>query len=414
MDKIELGKVAEYITEKISVDEVRIEDYISTENMLPNKGGICLASNKPATGKVTRYQKGDILTSNIRPYFKKIWLADRDGGCSNDVLVIRNKQGYLPYYLYYVLSEDKFFDYSTASAKGTKMPRGDKTAIMQYLVPKYAIDIQERIIEILKNIDKKIQVNSKLNANLVLLSQNLYNQWFVDFEYPIGDSESYKTSGGAFVESELGNIPLGWSIRQLSDVSQCQNGRAFYKEGYDSEGAMVIDLGNVDVNGNFIYTNADKFISMERYDNAKLEKYRVFKDDLIMVMTDRKSTMDLLGKTGKVYRNTPFLLNQRMYRIRSLINTNYLYTTLNSKRVLDSLKERALGSVQKYVNTGDINSLNILVAPDSIMNKFSEIVDPIFKAIEVRLEENERLNILRDSLLPKLMSGEMELSDIEI
>lgn len=204
-------------------------------------------------------------------------------------------------------------------------------------------------------------------------------------------------------------------MKPLSEVADCQNGRAFYKEGYDDNGAFIIDLGNVNTSGNFVYTNADKYVSMNRYNDPKLERYRVYQNDLVMVMTDRKSTMELLGKTGKIYKPGCYLLNQRMYRIRAKqgINTNYLYACLNSTEVCNSLKEKALGSVQKYVNTGEINSIQIKVPSADKMEEIGNILDPIFLQMETNILENESLNEMRNTLLPKLMLGELDVSAID-
>lgn len=147
---------------KVAVSELTTSTYISTENMLPSKGGITQASSLPSTESVPAYLESDVLVSNIRPYFKKIWQATNQGGCSNDVLVFRAKKNYDPVFLYYVLANDEFFDYATATAKGTKMPRGDKTAIMQYEVPDFDIEKQRRIGKLLRSIDQKIAVNYRL------------------------------------------------------------------------------------------------------------------------------------------------------------------------------------------------------------------------------------------------------------
>jgi type I restriction enzyme S subunit len=104
-----------------------------------------------------------VLVSNIRPYFRKIWFADREGGCSNDVLVMRARENCNPRFLYYLLSSDNFFDYATTTAKGTKMPRGDKEAIMQYEVPILPLAIQIRIANVLSTLDNKIANNTAIN-----------------------------------------------------------------------------------------------------------------------------------------------------------------------------------------------------------------------------------------------------------
>ncbi len=129
-----LGDIAEYSRDKIECVELDPQRYISTENMLKDRGGISLAETVPS-GKCVRFNVNDILISNIRPYFKKIWRCTFDGGCSADVLCIRTKTGFYPEYTYSIVERDHFFDYVTAGCKGTKMPRGDKEWIMKYEIP---------------------------------------------------------------------------------------------------------------------------------------------------------------------------------------------------------------------------------------------------------------------------------------
>lgn len=129
---------------RIPVSSLTKETYISTENMLPGKAGIAPSATLPKTASTPAYAKGDVLVSNIRPYFKKIWQAKGEGGCSPDVLVFRAKENTDARYLYYVLSHDAFFRYATATAKGTKMPRGDKGQLMRYPVPDIGIGEQKR------------------------------------------------------------------------------------------------------------------------------------------------------------------------------------------------------------------------------------------------------------------------------
>lgn len=164
--KFNLSSLCEYRKGKVSVDVLSQETYISTENMLPNKGGIVQATSLPTTTQTQEYKKGDVLVSNIRPYFKKIWQAKCDGGCSNDVLVFKAKENTDKAFLYYVLSDDAFFNYSMATSKGTKMPRGDKTSMMQYEVPNYEISTQKKIARILRSLDEKIVLNNEINNNL--------------------------------------------------------------------------------------------------------------------------------------------------------------------------------------------------------------------------------------------------------
>ena len=150
-----LNDIAYFVNEKINIEELNDLNYISTENMLPDKSGITKSSGLPNANYTQCFSEGDILLSNIRPYFKKIWYATFNGGCSNDVLVLRAKSNVCSKFLYYVLSDDKFFEYDTATSKGTKMPRGDKVAIMKYSVPKYDLTTQEKIARVLSSLDDK-------------------------------------------------------------------------------------------------------------------------------------------------------------------------------------------------------------------------------------------------------------------
>jgi type I restriction enzyme S subunit len=139
---------------RVSVADLDLDSYISTENMLPT------------VAQTQTYRTKDVLISNIRPYFKKIWYADHDGGCSNDVLVLRAKENVYPNFLYYLLSDDAFFDYATATAKGTKMPRGDKGAIMRYEIPDLPLDTQIGIADTLSALDVRIAENKAINNHL--------------------------------------------------------------------------------------------------------------------------------------------------------------------------------------------------------------------------------------------------------
>ena len=167
-----LHQICDLISEKIAVNELinkNLENsYVSTENMLPNKNGISKPLSVPQNGKVTAYMKNDTLVSNIRPYFKKIWFATNNGGCSNDVLVFRAKNDTSPVYLHYTLANDDFFEYAMKTSKGTKMPRGDKKAIMEYDVPKMSFEMQKKASIGLHLIDSKIALNTKINENLHL------------------------------------------------------------------------------------------------------------------------------------------------------------------------------------------------------------------------------------------------------
>lgn len=168
-----LGDICLYATEKIDISNVYVDTYISTENMRPNKQGVVEASSIPENIKVTKYIQDDILLSNIRPYFKKIWLADRNGACSNDVLCIRSKNEDLKYFTYHTTRQDDFFDYVMLGAKGCKMPRGDKQHIMNWpiIIPPDGI-LKEFNAIVSDGIDK-IRKNNKQIKTLIQIRGSL-------------------------------------------------------------------------------------------------------------------------------------------------------------------------------------------------------------------------------------------------
>lgn len=162
-----LGDICNYVTEKIDIGNVEISDYISTENMCSNKQGIVQASSVPETGKATKYRIDDVLLSNIRPYFKKIWLADKDGGCSADVLCIRSRNEIHKFFTYYTIRQDEFFDYVMLGSKGCKMPRGDKSHIMNWPIIIPTKDILLNFNRIVSDGIDKIRSNKQQIQTLI-------------------------------------------------------------------------------------------------------------------------------------------------------------------------------------------------------------------------------------------------------
>jgi len=175
-----VGSVSElcnYSTKRISIAELDLNNYISTENMLQDRGGVVTANNLPSATNVSNFEIGNILISNIRPYFKKIWLANFHGGCSNDVLCLVPKANIPSLYLYQILEKDAFFEYVMAGSKGTKMPRGDKKWIMTYpaIIPdKQLLDKFNNLVAVIqRDIHIKYQENQKLTELKELLLSKL-------------------------------------------------------------------------------------------------------------------------------------------------------------------------------------------------------------------------------------------------
>ncbi|MBD5487059.1 MAG: restriction endonuclease subunit S [Lachnospiraceae bacterium] len=166
-----LNEVAHYARERVNVTEINPETYVGVENLLPNKAGKTIARYVPTEGNVIAFHVGDILIGNIRPYLRKIWLADCEGGTNGDVLVV-HLNGIVqifPKFLYYVMSSEDFFVYDVQNSKGAKMPRGDKAAVLKYKVPVPPLEIQYEIVRILDNFTElAAELTVKLTAELIV------------------------------------------------------------------------------------------------------------------------------------------------------------------------------------------------------------------------------------------------------
>jgi len=182
-----LNEICEYSKDRISSDELNEDNYIGVDNLLQYKRGKQKSSCIPQSGNWTKYIIGDVLIGNIRPYLRKIWLADNDGGTNGDVLAIRIKNNDLiiPRYLYYVLSSEDFFEYNTQYSKGAKMPRGDKTKIMEYMIPVTPLEKQNKIVEILDKFDTLINdISEGLPAEIKMRREQYeyYRDKLLNFE----------------------------------------------------------------------------------------------------------------------------------------------------------------------------------------------------------------------------------------
>ena len=376
-----LSDICEIINEKIKlnnqINKALCDTYVSTENMLPNKQGIIAAVSTPLKGSITAYKKSDTLVSNIRPYFKKIWYAENNGGCSNDVLVFRAKQGINSYFLYYNLADDKFFEYSMKTSKGTKMPRGDKKSIMKYPVKKFDLITQLKSIITLKLIDEKIKLNNAINNNLEQQASILVSKHF---------------------ESLTSTVKVGTILSFV-------NGFAFKSGTYQEKGRYrIITIKNVqdskiDTQGAACIND----IPSRMKPNCILSM-----GDVLISLTGN------VGRVGIVCENN-LLLNQRVAKIVpkdiKLLPLIYFYYRLPSTK--SSLGLISKGTAQQ--NLSPYEALDIQIPYEGKQSlEVSRLLQPMFSTIFQNNIENIQLAKIRDLLLPYLISGELDVSNIEI
>ena len=367
--------------------------YISTENMLPNKAGVTYSSSIPP-GKAIEFKKEDVLISNIRPYFKKIWRASKDGGCSADVICLRATSEVDPCFLYYLLSQNLFFEYVMKGSKGTKMPRGDKSQIMRWpvLIPKKKV--QTVIANILSSLDDKIEINRRINENLEQQAQALFKSWFVDFE-PFRNQP--------FVESELGMIPEGWRVVYLGDVCKCVLGGTpnRNKEEYWNGDIAWINSGEVN---KFRIIKPSEYITEEglKYSATKL----LPKKTVVLAITGAT-----LGQVSLLEIDT--CANQSVIGVleNDVVPYEFIYPLINVK--ISELCLHMTGGAQQHINKNNVEQLSIVLPSETVMSDYKEKTRPFYSKIANCCFESCRLGELRDTLLPRLMSGELKVNEIE-
>ena len=391
--KFKLSDICDYAKGKVSVDTLDEKTYISTESMLPNKSGIDKASSLPTIAQTQEYKVGDVLVSNIRPYFKKIWHAEYEGGCSNDVLVFRAKDGTDPNFLYYVLANDEFFDYSMATSKGTKMPRGDKKALMEYEVPNYSLSTQRKIASLLKSIDRKITINSEINKNLEQQALALFSHCFMDYQ-PYG-----------------GSAPSDWSEVTLDDVCIRITDGSHYSpaDAPDAPYPMysVKDMETYGFNSSSCkHITEEEFHKMQKNDCVpRLNDILVAKDGSylkeIFICSEEKDEA-ILSSIAIFRPNTEIIMPEillyllKQPSVRKDVGDNYVS-----------------GSALPRIVLKDFKKYSFLLPPMAEQLEIGSVLHAIRMQTKANIDEIQSLSTLRDTLLPRLMSGELDVSNIE-
>lgn len=413
MKKIKLSDVCTFSEEKISVACLDKMNYISTDNLLPNKGGIAKADTLPKIATTSSFVAGDILISNIRPYFKKIWYATFNGGCSADVLVLKANEKINSKFLYYALSEDKFFDYATTTAKGTKMPRGDKLSIVNYSVPDLSLETQRKIAALLGVLDDKIALNKKINATLEAMAKTLYDYWFVQFDFPDEHGKPYKTSGGKMIySSEIGrDIPVDWEIETLERKISITRGISYSTETLSDseEGLPMINLASIDKKRNYISNGLKFFIG-----NVPKEK-KLQAMDMLIACTDLTRQAEIIGSPILVMNDREYTFSMDLAKLivtHEKLNELYLYMTLRTSFYHQYIVGFASGTTVLHLNTSGIEWYNVLIPPMALQEKFAEIMNNIYLQTCKNICENQQLAELRDWLLPMLMNGQITFDEI--
>lgn len=376
MTKVKLGDYVSLQTHKVDNITAVNTSYVSTENLQPNKNGVLFpAASMPSSGKVNFYGVGDILVSNIRPYFKKIWMAINPGTHSSDVLNFRTKSPKLTQeYLYIVLESDSFFDYVTLTSKGTKMPRGDKDAIMDFEFSLPSLDVQQKLSNTIMALERKILMSKQVNDNLLDLGITYTEEMLVKNDYPVSTIKSMNLT----VSDHVAN----GSFKALKDNVEIVE-----------DGGYALFLRNTDLKADL---NGDRrFVTKSSYEFLK--KSRLFGGEVII---------SNVGDVGSVYHvpylDVPMVAGNNVVFLQSEESwlTDYLYFYFKSRIGQHDIDSITSGSAQQKFNKTDFRALEIPVILEHDVTILTKLIDNL----NSNTQEIRTLMDTRDTLLKKLLN----------
>ena len=332
---------------------------------------------------------------------------------ASGLFVIRVLNNSIDYkYLYYYFTSKYFSNLVKTRIEGSVIPHLYQKDLVELNIPLPQLNEQKAISKILSDLDKKIETNNKINKKLEEMAQAIFKQWFVDFEFPNEYGKPYKSSSGEMVESELGMIPKGWEVILLDEIVDTFNGYSYKgKELSESEDAMTT-IKNFDRNGGYKMDGLKEIVIS---DKVKPHHF-VEVNDIIVAHTDLTQGAEIIGNPIMIFSKGSYeklIMSMDTVKVKSKIkemNNELLYFILKDYR----FKQYALGYVNGttvlHLSKSTIPQYKIALPYDkSIMNQLGNNLSPIMSKIANNFKENEKLIMLRDTLLPKLMSGEIRV-----
>ncbi|MCD8861534.1 restriction endonuclease subunit S [Mammaliicoccus sciuri] len=353
-------------------------------------------------------QKGDILYSEIRPKnerFAYINFASDDYVVSTKLMVLRNKKPEIlnTKYFYLYITSKKTIDYlqNLAESRSGTFPQITFSEVKNMVIDLPTLTVQDKIVNSIESIDKKIELNKRIIANLEELSQTLVKRWFVDFEFPDENENPYKSSGGEMVDSELGKIPKGWECVYLKDIVHHKKDTFNPKKSNESEvkhfSLPAFDSGQYPTIDNVTDIKSNKWIIDENcilFSKMNPTTRRIWVTSYNENFLNVASSEFVVLKSDNSYRNA------------------FIYNICISDKFNEYLVSNTTGSTNSRQRVKpDIAVQYRFAYNEEVSYLLSEKIEPYIEKIKIIREQNQNLTQLRDTLLPKLMSGEIEIPD---
>lgn len=368
-----LKDFAKYSSDKINNNDLNKNNYIGVDNLLQNKEGIKPSNYVPTSGISTKFTVGDILIGNIRPYFKKIWLASFEGGCSADVLCLRPKNSDMSNYLFAILSQDNFFDYSMAGSKGSKMPRGDKKHIMNF--PITVTKNYKKVGELIINLNKQIERNNAMVHKLQVMGQGIFNKFF--------------SNENTFIS--LLKFPY---IRIIKPgIDKFKNNKKYVATAEVDKDKMNLDSPIINFETRENRANMQPVKNSVWFAKLKNSIKHIFvsENDNLLINNYIFST----GFCGLQCENFVF---------------EYMINYVNNKYFEKRKDDLSHGATMEGINNDNLNSFIIALPKKEKLELFHNKTKKIYLQISKIINFNYRLSNLKNKLLPLLINGQIEIN----
>lgn len=326
--------------------------------------------------------------AQVKQYDLPLLIAQR-------VACVRHNELSTQQFLYYHIFSDRFEQYIKAVQTGTSIPHVSLKQIGDFPLIIPSIKTQDKIASILKSLDDKIEVNRKINENLEQQAQALFKSWFVDFE---------PFKNGEFVESELGMIPKGWRVGTLDEIGDVVGGSTPSKskpEFYTDKGIAWLTPKDLSISNNKFTAKGEIDITEEGYKSCSTK-----------LMPKGSVLFSSRAPIGYITIAKNDICTNQGFKsvVPRLAGTAFIYYFL--KISTKDIENKATGSTFKEASGALMKSLQLIIAPERILHDFENIIKPLFTQQEILEDESRRLAELRDTLLPKLMSGELRVNEL--
>ncbi len=360
--------------------------------------------------KRSQLEENDILFSMAGMFLGKTGIVkkqDIPGNINQAVAIIRLNNEMADFnFVYYFLNNKEVVAYVNNSSGQSAQPNINLQQIgeIKLLIPS-TYEEQVAIGQVLSSLDEKIELLEEENKTLETLAQTIFTEWFVNFNFP--------GATGEMEDSELGEIPKGWRVGKLGEIVDFINGYAFKSSELDTSNALpsyaVFKMGNIRKGGGINKDKIKDYVLKEKCE--KLEKYVLKSGDILMCMTDMKDSTALLGHTALMDEDNKFIVNQRVGLMRCLNSKNvyWFYILSNHESFITNLRKKANSGVQINLSSSTIVESSIIIPNDSILTLFSDISFSMFEKIRCNSQQIQTLKTSRDTLLPKLTTGEIRV-----